>query len=247
MSSSSSLLSPTQRYAAGALFGLALHHAQIHQTHLLGSASTDDGVSDSGDRVSNSSSSDSVSDDPQLWIHESAGLLRPVFRCLEIDSMAWTGLEETAGLTPANHHIGAYLRLLSEENDDASSESRDKEHALSNGIDSMAKSMETTHSDIESMTEKRREYEHECRHKFSAEKQSNEEVADTSVDTRQETPDDMITFEQAMNQPDSHIVDKPSEEIRMLSYRRKLTVLYELLSACLSNIPEDSKKKKKTK
>lgn len=243
---SRSLLSPAERYAAGALLGLALHQAQIHQTHLLGSTSADDDESRSGDRLGNcSTTADSVSDDPQLWIHESAGLLRPVFRFLEIDSTAWTGLEETAGLSPANHHIGAYLRLLSEENSDASSETRDKEHALSNGIDAMAKSMETTRSDIESKTEKRREYEHECRNKFSAEKQSNEEVASESVDPRQETPHDMITVEQAMNESDSHIDEKPSEEIRMVSYQRKLTVLYELLSACLADIPEDNKKPKK--
>ncbi|KAF5177711.1 transmembrane/coiled-coil protein [Thalictrum thalictroides] len=97
----SSMLLPTHRYAAGGLIALALNQAQIHQTRPLG-------ISDEEERVSNcSSSSDSVSDDPQLWIHESSGLLRPIFRFLEIDSIAWLGLEETGWSFPAKHHIGA--------------------------------------------------------------------------------------------------------------------------------------------
>ena len=71
-------LTPTQRYAAGALFGLALHQAQIHQSRPLG-LPEDDYVID--ERTSSSSSgSDSVSEDPELWVHETSGLLRPVFK-----------------------------------------------------------------------------------------------------------------------------------------------------------------------
>lgn len=81
MSSSSSILTPTQKYAAGALFGLALHQAQIHLTRPLGFPSVDDdGGRSSEERVSNGSSSDSVSEDPQLWVHESSCLLRPIFK-----------------------------------------------------------------------------------------------------------------------------------------------------------------------
>ena len=73
---SSSTLTPMQRYAAGALFGLALHQAHIHQTCPLGFPS------DEEDRISNGSSNDSVSEDPQLWVHESSGLLRPIFKLI---------------------------------------------------------------------------------------------------------------------------------------------------------------------
>jgi hypothetical protein len=34
-------------------------------------------------------------------------------RFLEIDSSAWSGLEETAGSSSAKHHVGAVCRLIS--------------------------------------------------------------------------------------------------------------------------------------
>ena len=34
-------------------------------------------------------------------------------RFLEIDSSAWSGLEETAGSSSAKHHVGAVSRLIS--------------------------------------------------------------------------------------------------------------------------------------
>ncbi|GAU26278.1 hypothetical protein TSUD_224700 [Trifolium subterraneum] len=75
----SSYLTPTQRYAAGALMGLALHQAQLHQTHPLG-LSTDEFPSPS------SSKTGAVSEDPDLWVHHTSGLLRPIFIFLDIDS-----------------------------------------------------------------------------------------------------------------------------------------------------------------
>ena len=73
-----SFLAPTQRYASGALFALALHQAQIHQTRPLGH-SDDEPLVEERTSSCSGSSSDSVSDDPELWVHESSGLLRPVF------------------------------------------------------------------------------------------------------------------------------------------------------------------------
>ncbi|XP_057500776.1 uncharacterized protein LOC130784804 isoform X1 [Actinidia eriantha] len=230
----SSMLSPTQRYAAGALFGLAIHHAQIHQTHPLGS--------DAADRISSGSSSDSVSEDHQLWVHESFGLLRPIFRYLEIDNHAWTGLEETAGSSPSKHHIGAFLRLLSEESSDGSSDMKDKELALSKAVDVMAQSTETT-ADFESKTEKHREYEHECRQKCYADMQSNSEGKNMHFETPGETNRNMISIEQATTQSGSQD-ENPLEEVMLPHYQRKVTVLYELLSACLADIPENNKKSK---
>lgn len=79
-----SILSATQRYAAGALFALALHQAQIHQTRPLGLSPEEDEEESARERTSSGSSSDSVSEDPDLWVHENSGLLRPVFRSLPI-------------------------------------------------------------------------------------------------------------------------------------------------------------------
>ena len=43
----------------------------------------------------------------------------------------------------------------------------------------------------------------------------------------------------------SDVEEKVNEEVKMLSYGRKVTVLYQLLSACLADIPEDNSKSKK--
>ncbi|XP_028099950.1 transmembrane and coiled-coil domain-containing protein 4-like isoform X2 [Camellia sinensis] len=161
-----SMLSQTQRYAAGGLFGLALHQAQIHQTRPFPSSSAADRIG-IGIGIS---SSDSAPEEPQLWVHESSGLLRPVFRFLEIDNKAWSRLEETVGSSPAKHHIGEFLKLLSEEScntseimgKDTSSEMKykdpkemkEKELALSKAIDVMAQTMETIPPDCESEMEK---------------------------------------------------------------------------------------------
>lgn len=82
-SPSTPMLTPTQKYAAGALFALALHQAQIHQTCPLGFPSHQDNDDDrdpSEERSSTSSSAAAVSGDPKLWAHQSSGLLRPVFK-----------------------------------------------------------------------------------------------------------------------------------------------------------------------
>ena len=109
-------LTPTQRYAAGALLALALRQAQIHQSAPLGlgGASPDDdeqrASSASGGSSASASTATTTSDaaaDADLWTHDSRGLLRPVFRFLEIEPQAWAGLEETAASPEAKHHIGA--------------------------------------------------------------------------------------------------------------------------------------------
>nr|POE98346.1 transmembrane and coiled-coil domain-containing protein 4 [Quercus suber] len=175
-----SYLTPTQSYAAGALFGLALHQAQIHQTNPLGLVDPTDDRTETSD--SSSSSNDAVSEDPGLWVHQNSGLLRPVFKFLEISSNAWYGLEETAGTSSANHHVGAFLRLLAEESGENSSQREDQELALSTAVDVTARSMEEDSESSKSKREKLHEYEHECREKFStAEVQSNLEAEDVHL------------------------------------------------------------------
>ncbi|KAL6993465.1 hypothetical protein U1Q18_011581 [Sarracenia purpurea var. burkii] len=121
---------------------------------------------------------------------------------------------------------------------------KDVELALSKAVDVMAQSMETTRSDFESKTEKHREYVHECQQKCSTDMQSISEVPNMHLETTEQTNFNMISIEQATSQSGSH-TDKPLEEVLILSYERKVTVLYELLSACLADIPEDNKKSKK--
>ena len=73
-----SFLNPTQRYAAAALFAIALHHSQVQQTRptsplpSIAEETISEGVS--------IGKTASVSEEPQLWIHENSGLLLPVFR-----------------------------------------------------------------------------------------------------------------------------------------------------------------------
>ncbi|CAL2273977.1 unnamed protein product [Prunus armeniaca] len=283
-----SFLTPTQRYAAGALFAFALHQAQIHQTHPLRLSSGEEESTE--ERTSSVSSADSVSDGPELWVHENSGLLPPVFRFLEIDSAAWSGLQESAATSPASHHVGAFLRLLAEEGGDGdkdSSQSADQELALSRTVDAMALSMEKTSESSQSKKEKHREYENECREKFStAEEKKNIEAADEHLESPQEKRStaevkqkigEDVQLENLMqkcstadvtqnsegvgalleNQQDtggnlvsakdalaasSVIREKTIGELTMLSYQRKVTVLYELLSACLADKREDNKK-----
>ncbi|CAN1226014.1 Uncharacterized membrane protein F35D11.3 [Linum perenne] len=243
--STPSILPPTQRYAAGALFALSLHQAQIHQIRPWGLFVEE--VHDDIDGASLSSNGNSsVSDDPDLWVHEKSGLLRLVFRFLEIDPSAWYGLEETAGSTGARCHIGAFLRLLTEDSD-APSPNTDKEIALSNAIDVTEDTMETNRVSYRSKKKKHREYENECREKLSSESDSRQPGSETP-DVPFMTPNETAPTSPNFNSPrspdkDSSITvdDKPIEVVMMISYHRKVTVLYELLSACLADIRNDSK------
>ncbi|QCD91085.1 U3 small nucleolar RNA-associated protein 23 [Vigna unguiculata] len=234
-----SYLTPTQRYVAGALFGLALNQAHFHQTHPLG-LSTDDFPSDS----ERTPSKLEVSDDPSLWVHEHHALLRPVFKYLDIDPAAWSGLEETAVSTSVSRHVGPLLRLLSEESGDDYSERSDKELALSGAVDAMVLSMESNSESLTSRREKLREYEHQCREKFStSDAEPNSEKIDMQLDTKEEAGTPFHDCEE----PDqgsihSNIDESPIEEVMMLSYPRKVAVLYELLCACLSDLGENNKK-----
>lgn len=72
---SSSILSPTQRYAAAALFALALNESQVHQTR-----TRKDPIPRNAETISDGGGKVAASDNPELWVHETFGLLWPVFR-----------------------------------------------------------------------------------------------------------------------------------------------------------------------
>ncbi|KAH9610260.1 hypothetical protein KSS87_020386 [Heliosperma pusillum] len=257
------MLTPTERYAAGALFGLAINQAQIHQSRPLCSMlhnqfhGGDDGGERIKDRISSSSdgsnSSDSVSDDPLLWINPNSGLLHPIFKFLEIDSSAWQGIEETANVSPASHHVGAVILVYDtafdcdcdcEETEGSSSEKKDQELALAKGIDGMAASMVAL-IDSETKREKQREYHQERREKCSVPEMP--ETPSTSAEKQvieviQEKTANTVLDETSSHDPEYKFSEEPVEEERKLSYERKLTVLYELLSASLANMSDNSKK-----
>lgn len=183
------------------------------------------------------------------------------------------------------------MRLLAEEggrDGKDASENSDQELALSKGIDAMASSMEKDHESSQSKTEKHREYENECRQKFStAEVKENIEAVDGKLGNSQEKRSTAVVKQQT-EEVDEHLeklmekcstadvkqkieeVDSQLEnlhrtggnlvrvkdavastsdirektigELTMLSYERKVTVLYELLTACLADKREEKKK-----
>lgn len=136
-----------------------------------------------------------------------------------------------------------FLRLLAEENDGTASQNSDQELALSRAVDAMWRSMEKSSESSESKKEKHREYETECREKCStAEVQSNMEAADVKTQVLPKTDGDSLPIEDAVDGSSSKVDENPIEEVIMLSYQRKVTVLYVLLSACLADTHEDNKK-----
>ncbi|KAF5190662.1 Transmembrane and coiled-coil domain-containing protein, partial [Thalictrum thalictroides] len=186
-----------------------------------------------------------------------------------------------------------FIRLLSEEYGDTSSERLDQENALSNAVDAMAMSLETATSSKGSK-EGRDGHKHEQWEKCSTyERQSTHEVAEVSSESVLHTSTNTLsTKEKEADVPGSSVdslamsletstleklstlevaeglsetvqhtssitlsakeeeadgssrrlFEEPVEEIMLLSYHRKVAVLYELLSACLANVPEDNKK-----
>lgn len=123
-------LHPVHRYAAGALLALALHQAQIHQQSLPSHADMCRPESQGDLAIA-----DYDEKDTSLWTGHRSGLLRPIFRYLKIDPKAWPGLELTALSTDAESHIRAFLKILSEEEEDISS--------CSNAEDELAKAVDT--------------------------------------------------------------------------------------------------------
>lgn len=211
------LLTPTQRYAAGALLALALRQAQIHQSVLLGApspaAAADDERASSasgGSSASSGGSGEDAADDAGLWTHDSRGLLRPVFRFLEINPAAWAGLEETAASPEAKHHIGAFLRMIFEDDAESSSDRSDQEHALAKGVDVMAMSLSSDHFEDESTKEG---------------DQGPSTSSGTAESPARGSPEDLLG------------VDKLSLDDVPATDHRKMSLLFALLSACVADKP----------
>ncbi|KAL5778132.1 hypothetical protein ACOSP7_011058 [Xanthoceras sorbifolium] len=213
-----SILTPTQKYAAAALFALALHQSQIHQTRPKNTlVPLEDEPIGEGASLGQSVS---VSEHPQLWIHENSGLLLPVCRFLGVDEQAWHGLKETAGISSqVRHHVGSFLALLSEESDGTSSGMKDKEFALTKSVDAMVLSM-NSNDKTDSVSE----------------------VASEPCETKQGISLKMSGEEKSISGPETETSEHPLEEEKLLTYQRKVTVLYELLSACVAGDSDGDKK-----
>lgn len=137
-----------------------------------------------------------------------------------------------------------FLRLLTEECDDDFSQRLDKELALSEAVDALVSSLEKNSETSRFKREKLREYEHQCREKFSTtDVQPNSEKVDMYLETQQQEDTPYFECEDPHQGSFNNIIDEgPVEEVMMLSYHRKVTVLYELLSACLSDLGEKNTK-----
>ncbi|KAL1112239.1 hypothetical protein V6Z11_D02G114900 [Gossypium hirsutum] len=228
-----SLLSSTQKYAASALFAVALHHSQLHQTRpttrLL--SLEEEPI---GEGASNSSTI-SVSDFPHLWIHDNSGLLLPVFRFMEVEDQAWEGLKETAGVsTQARHHVGSFMTLLSETNDEVSSGIREKELALLKAVDATMLSMESSLV-LSEDSDKTCDYETHCRQRCAYPDTTT--ATDPNGRIPRTTPN--ISNNEDVDGSGFRFFEKPIEEGKLLSEERKLTVLYELLSSCVADYVTD--------
>lgn len=137
------------------------------------------------------------------------------------------------------------MRLLSEESGDASSsssQSSDQEFALSKAVDVMEETMGANPVSSQSKKEKHKEYETQCREKLSAgsEVKSTSEVENDSPKTAKD--DHSADVSDAPRDSGHNVDEEPVEEERMLSNQRKVTVLYEILSACLADRREENKK-----
>lgn len=241
----SSMLSATQRYAAGALLALALRQAQIHQIHPLGS-DVPEADPNARDRCSSASatSSESDGDDPELWTHQSRGLLRPVFRFLNIDSKAWLALEETAASSEVTHHIGAYMRIIFEEDGEISSEKHELELALKKGVDAMSMSLETSSCKVSWENHQNQDQKAIDKPTLWTSNESLEKTSETCPTLENRNLKVSLKVEDLQNQFDSQCSEGSILTDSPFYQKRRLVVLYELLSACVADIPQDDKKSK---
>ncbi|AES73977.1 putative alpha/Beta hydrolase [Medicago truncatula] len=235
MEVTSSILSPAQRYAAAALFSLALHQSQFHERPTPSSPRTAD-----ADAPTTADSS-STSDNPELWIHDNSGLLLPVFRFLEVDEQAWHGLKETAGSSSQfRHHLGDFFKVLSEEGDASSKDRLDKEAALTNAVDATEASMKSiADSSCRGHEQKTRSEDNLCDTELK--------LYAVGAEPDGETKESSALLPLETQSSTALENEKPLEEASIISYQRKVTVLYTLLSACVADTAEVDKKFSKSR
>lgn len=135
-----------------------------------------------------------------------------------------------------------HLRLLAEESADKSSDAAEKECALANGVDAVSSKMEMSVAESNSKKEKQLEYVNACKEKIATpDPEANQESKFKEEQKPVNSKKEIDIVKQEVRQSIVESDAKPIEEAKMLSNQRKMTVLYDLLSACLANIPEDNK------
>ncbi|KAE9609426.1 hypothetical protein Lalb_Chr08g0246041 [Lupinus albus] len=217
MEETSSIMLPTQRYAAAGVFALALHHSQMHYHQ------------------------PSTHDNNELWIHDDCGLLYPVFRFLGLDDQACHGLRKTAASSSQfRHSLESFLKLLAEE-DTNCSERLDKEAALTKAVDATSVSLNTAADSSEAESG-----EHHQTAKIREDscdigiKSSSVAADETTESSALLTPEPEKQASTALGNAN---FQQPLEEASLIRYPRKVTVLYTLLSACVADTTEVVDKK----
>lgn len=116
--------------------------------------------------------------------------------------------------------------------------------ALGKAADAMVQSIQSSLS-IDAKKEKHQEYENECREKYAVPevKSKDGDAEKDSVDTGEtESLEAGVVIRDGSHKPEVVEDDKSVEEVTLLSHQRKINVLYELLSACLSDKHQGDKK-----
>ena len=109
----------------------------------------------------------------------------------------------------------------------------EKETALAKAAEAMVQGIQQGSVSLEAKKEKHLEYENECREKYSL-----PEAQSGAADKETESHREDIAKDSGHN-PDVVEDGNPVEEAALLSHERKISVLYELLSACLADKHED--------
>ncbi|CAM6015915.1 unnamed protein product [Sphagnum balticum] len=199
-------LSYIHRYAAGGLLALALTQAQMQQYSLPSGL----GVTLDIDPDDAHFTSSFTLENEIAWTSMERCLLRHVFRCLRIEEKAWVGLEVMSVSPDAKHHIGSFLRMLSEEENELSSCDQ-TEVASTEDVDAVSTSYGTSTNGHLSST---------VGHLFWKSKGMERSHSESS------SPNDG---------EDSRLV-----EVRLKTKQRKMAVLHELLAACVTDFPEEN-------
>ncbi|KAL5073900.1 hypothetical protein RYX36_012884 [Vicia faba] len=229
MEETTSILSPSQRHAAAALFALALNQSQIHQGR---SPATPRG---GGDDASPTTAQTS----PR--INDNSGLLFPIFRFLGVDEQAWRDLKETTGSSSQfKHNLKDFFKLLSEEGDASSKGRLEKEAELTNAVDSTEAGMKSTADSLSGCHEQKTR---------SPKNSPDAELKLFAVGSEPhgETKEISTLFPIETQSSTALENGKPLEEASIISYQRKVSVLYTLLSACVADTAEVDKKHFKSK
>ncbi|CAN6463848.1 unnamed protein product [Victoria cruziana] len=231
-------LTPTERYAAASLFALAMRQAQIHQTAPLGFHPPEDDEGDGEKRCSNAerSKKELERDKESLWTHKSSGLIRPVLSYLDVERKSWSAIEETASMPSPKHHIGAFLRMLSEENSDRPPEIVDQFLALIKSVEATVMSLE---DDPASPTAESTNVSYDGKA---------EVVSNFVAESRkgiQSRSSGAYSDGQMLRQSRSD--EKENLEGNMGNYNCKLVVMHELLTACVADTAGSDKKNSRLK